>query len=166
MTIAIRRGTEADAEAFRALRLQALHDHPEAYAADYAPQVELPISAWVDRLRSAPIYFAMDEVSGSLMGMAGIFPGNSTKTRHRATIWGVYVRPECRGRGIAGQLVKACVDWAAQQSLRFVTLAVVTTNLAAVNAYKRCGFAIYGVEPDGICVDGTYFDEFNMIKWL
>ena len=168
MTIAIRRGTDADARAFREVRLQALRDHPEAYSADYEVPMAWPMDAWLDRLRASPIYFAVDEAvnKSAWVGMAGIYFGNTLKTRHRGTIWGVYVRPEYRGRGLAGQLVKTCVDWAVQESLRLVTLYVVTTNAAALATYKRCGFNICGVEPDGIYTHGTYYDEFIMIKWL
>ena len=167
MTIAIRRGVDADAEAFRELRLQALRNHPEAYSADYEVQALWPMESWLDRLRINPIYFAVDEeANGALVGITGIFPGNTLKTRHRATISGVYVRPSHRGRGLAGQLVLACVDWAAQAALRLVTLSVVTSNTPAVNCYKRCGFTISGVEPDGIYSNGIYYDEFTMIKWL
>jgi len=170
MTIAIRRGVDTDLEGFRELRLQALHDYPEAYSADYEAYLQWPLSQWQERLCANPIYFAVDEaatdVKGGLVGMAGIFPGNTSKIKHRATIWGVYVRPTHRGHGLARQLVLACVDWAQQQSLRLVTLSAVTSNVAAVNCYKRCGFTICGVEPDGIYTHGVYYDEFTMIKWL
>jgi ribosomal protein S18 acetylase RimI-like enzyme len=174
MTLTIRRAVDTDLEGFRDLRLQALRDHPEAYSADYEAYLEWPTAQWQERLGANPIYFAVDEtaektatdVKDALVGMAGIFPGNTSKIKHCATIWGVYVRPTHRGQGLAGRLVLACVDWARQQSLRLVTLSAVTSNTAAVNCYKRCGFTICGVEPDGIYSNGIYHDEFTMIKWL
>jgi hypothetical protein len=46
----------------------------------------------------------------------------------------------------------------------FVKLAVVTTNTPAVRCYARCGFAVYGIEPQAICYDGVFYDELLMAK--
>ena len=167
-SVIVRAATELDVEAFRTLRLEALRNHPEAYSADYDEQVNRTHEQWAARLRSGNTFVACagDEDGIPLVGMAGIFREDKPKTQHKGTIWGVYVRPVWRGQGLAQKLVQSCVDWATAQHLRYVMLAVVTTNFAAVNSYKKCGFTIYGAEPDGIFWNNTYYDEFVMMKWL
>jgi RimJ/RimL family protein N-acetyltransferase len=160
----VRPTTEADADAFREMRLEALRNHPEAYSADYDEQANFSREQWLERLRNGNTFVACE--GDTLVGMAGIFRDGTPKTQHKGKIWGVYVRPNFRGHGLAQRLVNTCVDWARAQQLRYVMLAVITTNTSAVNAYKKCGFAIYGVEPDGLFWDNVYYDEFVMIKWL
>ena len=163
-SLLVRCATEADVDAFRELRLEALRNHPEAFSADYDEQASRTHEQWTARLRNGNTFVAC--AGDALVGMMGIFRGDTPKTQHKGTIWGVYVRPSYRGRGLAQKLMNACLAWAKDHHLRFVTLTVITTNTAAVKAYKRCGFTIYGVEPDGILWDNVYYDEFVMIKWL
>ena len=102
------------------------------------------------------------EKDGQLIGMTGIYRSLSKKSLHSAMIWGVYVRPQWRGRHISEKLVRACLKWAKDQGLAIVKLAVVTTNQSAIHCYERCGFTIYGTEPKAINYDGAYYDEYLM----
>lgn len=88
--IAIRPAQEADAQAFRDLRLEALHNHPEAFSADYAANYEHPSTFWTERLHSpgneGMIYFVIH--NDGLIGMCGIHRGNSPKEQHSANYLG------------------------------------------------------------------------------
>jgi len=166
--IDIRPGKEYDLLVFRELRLEALRTNPEAFGADYDSNFSLPLEAWSERLPPkaasdlSQIFFAVHE--GSLIGMSGIYRTNSPKTRHSATIFGVYVQPGWRGFHIAEGLVAACLDWAQDMRLYNVKLGVVTTNSAAIRCYSRCGFRVYGIEPNFIYHAGEYYDLLLMIK--
>jgi ribosomal protein S18 acetylase RimI-like enzyme len=103
------------------------------------------------------------EVNASFVGMTGIFIRDRIKLKHTGNIWGVYVQPEWRGLGIADQLIRASLNWAAEKGLRQVKLAVVTTNPAAIQLYKRCGFREYGVDPNVIQWQGIGYDEILML---
>jgi RimJ/RimL family protein N-acetyltransferase len=39
---------------------------------------------------------------------------------------------------------------------------VVTTNPAAIRCYTRCGFEVYGIEPQAIRYDGKNYNELLM----
>ena len=166
--VTIRPAELADAENFRALRLQALRDHPDAFSADYAFNASQPISYWEQRL-SAPsnkgiIFFA--ESQPALVGMCGVRRGNSPATQHSATVWGVFVRDEWRGLRIAENLIQQCVAWASAHEVSSLRLGVVTTNSSAVRCYRRCGFIVYGVEPQSISVHDRMYDEFLMVRYV
>ena len=166
--ITIQRAREEEAAAYRDLRLEALRNHPEVFSSDYAANVTKPLSFWSERLRLAgtegvaTMYFAAH--GDELIGMCGIFCGDSPKTRHSATIVSLYVRPAWRGRGLGGRLVMACLDWARAQEVKMVKLAVVTTNTPAIVCYARCGFRVYGIEPQALFHDGLFYDELLMIR--
>lgn len=161
--VVVRLATADDAEAFRALRLEALANHPEAFSADYATNAAQPSEHWKERLSSserAATLVAEDD--GRLIGMTGIYRHDSPKVEHLATIWGVYVQRESRRRGVADRLLTACLDWARDQGVERVRLAVNTRNLSAIRCYARLGFAVWGIEPAAIKYEGKYWDEIWM----
>jgi RimJ/RimL family protein N-acetyltransferase len=166
--VTIRPTCEEDAAAFRELRLEALRTHPEAFGMDYAEALARPIEFWQERARSGAgsergvTYVA--EAGGALVGMTGIFRDEGPKMRHSAIVWGVFVRPNWRGLGIADTLIHACIGRARELGVRLVKLNVVTTNTAAIRCYVRCGFSVYGVEPEVIFCDGVYYDELLMVR--
>jgi RimJ/RimL family protein N-acetyltransferase len=67
---------------------------------------------------------------------------------------------------LADGLVAACVNWARTLGVRIVKLAVVTTNTAAIRCYARCGFRVYGVEPQALYYDGVFHDELLMARTI
>lgn len=161
--IVIREANPADVIQSRELRLFALQESPTAFSADYQVNLDHPMGFWEGRLKpdeNGVILFAEQE--SKLIGMTGIRRGESPKTKHGAYIWGVYVRPECRGMHFAEELIKTCIEWAKVREVEIVKLGVVTTNTSAIRCYERCGFTIYGTEPQCIFYDGTYYDEYLM----
>lgn len=106
------------------------------------------------------------EHDSKLIGITGIYKGETPKTKHSAYIWGVYIRPEWRGMHIAEELISACMDWAGERKVEIVKLGVVTTNASAIRCYERCGFTVYGTEPRGIFYEEKYYDENLMFKTL
>ncbi len=150
------------------LRLEALAAHPEAFAADVEITRRRGMEAWADQ-----IHHDLQDGSGAVMiakagdeltGMAGVGKGHWPKTRHSATVWGVYVSPLWRGQRIAGALLDECIHWALDHAIVVLRLGVVTTNTAAIRCYERSGFTIYGTEPKSIQVDGVYYDEYLMAR--
>ena len=162
--INIRHAAETDTEAFRNLRLEALKEHPIAFGQDYDENILRPQSYWESVLKTndqeQALYFA--EYNGQLIGMTGIYRRLSRKNMHSAGIWGVYVQSEWRGRHIAEALINSCLLWARQLNIVIAKLAVTATNQPAIHCYKRCGFSIYGKEPQAIYYDGTYYEEYLM----
>jgi RimJ/RimL family protein N-acetyltransferase len=167
--VAIRPIVESDAEAYRALRLNALRQHPSAFSADYEQSAAKPVASWMETVQLAAsgqrsiIYLAV-AADQSLVGMTGLYIEQSAKVQHSGHIWGVYVCPTWRGQGIATRLVAACIDWAKTQAVRIIKLQVEVANAAAVRCYARLGFAVYGIEPEVICYDGIYYDTLLMAR--
>jgi RimJ/RimL family protein N-acetyltransferase len=166
--VSIRQGQENDAQAYRELRLEGLHNHPEAFGADYDVNEKRPLIFWMERLHSLGsenmIYFAVHE--NGLIGTCGIYRGDSPKTQHSGTLVGVYVRPEWRGLHIADELMAACIEWAREHEIKILKLGVTTTNTSAIRCYARCGFGVYGVEPEAINIHGTMYAELLMVRSL
>jgi hypothetical protein len=62
-SITIRPAQESDVLAYRALRLEALRSHSDAFSSDFESSALHPLTHWIDRLRAlgsdAMIYFAV-----------------------------------------------------------------------------------------------------------
>jgi RimJ/RimL family protein N-acetyltransferase len=157
-----------DATAYRALRLESLQAHPEAFGADYATNAARPIEYWQERMSAGAggehgiTYVA--EAAGELIGMTALVRHDQAKTRHAGSIFSVYTHADWRGTGVAAALIEACVSYAGMLGLRLVRLGVVTTNASAIRLYQRCGFQVYGVEPEALYLNGIYYDELLMAR--
>src|ERR1700722_6723666 len=150
--LSIRLVRDADAIRFRELRLEAFRGHPEAFGTDYEDDLALPDSVWSDRMRKAmtdPNHaIVVADAEGQLVGMTGVWRDVGRKVRHNATIWGVYVRQEYRGRKVGQQMIEAVLNWCRTKEARMVRLTVTTSNTAAIACYVACGFHVYGVGPE------------------
>jgi GNAT superfamily N-acetyltransferase len=153
-----------DLGAFRTLRLEALRTCPLAFTADLAQSEARPIEAWREQVskgsgEGTDVIMLADAGEGGLAGMSGVFTPSQPKLSHVGTVWGVYVRPAYRGRGVGEALIRACVGWARGRGLVGLKLSVVEGNGNAHRLYERCGFAAYGVEPHAVRWEGKFFGE-------
>ena len=158
--------TLADVQTTRQMRLDALRDHLEAFGSDYNDLLAAPANYWHDRVaasfegKTARVIVA--ESNGELAGMAGVIQDQGAKVDHQAFIWGVYVRPAFRGRRVVDGMMRALIDWCGERKLRKVRLSATTSNSAAIQAYQRVGFNVYGIEQEVIRVGYVYHDEVLM----
>ena len=160
----IRQLTADDAAAFQALRLAGLRDHPENFGASLEREQRLSLDAVGERLTPGPsqAVFGAD-ADGRLVGVIGIYRDVGLKQAHKGGIWGMYVDPAHRGRGIAAALVKRALTFAAGcEGWRQVRLSVNVANAAAIALYEAHGFVRYGLEPGALLVDGVLHDELLM----
>lgn len=161
--IDIRRLTAMDSEDFYALRARGLRLHPEAFGEDLSEFLMKSVEEISHRLRMTTGSFVLGAFTPGLVGCVGLVRGNAIKTKHKAKIWGMYVDTSHQGCGIGRLLMlDAIANARTIRGLEEVTLAVVTTNFAAVSLYESLGFQIYGTEPAALKVDEEYYDEHLM----
>jgi ribosomal protein S18 acetylase RimI-like enzyme len=129
-----------DWAAWRALRLIALEESPEAFSsrlADWQGEGDRE-ERWRERLASVP-FNVMSFDGDRVMAMAsGVPDGDSVE------LISMYVRPDARGTGVAGAVVEEVARWAAERGAAAVILAVRESNGRARAFYRRLGFAEAG----------------------
>jgi len=166
--ITVRPAVPEDAAALRELRLEALARHPRAFAADYDATAAESVEQWAERITTNTLeekaVICVAAAGGLLIGMTGMARGHWPKTHHGAIIWGVYVKADWRGLHIAEALLDECFAWGRANGIVMVRLAVITSNAPAIRCYVRCGFTVYGIEPQVIYHDGVYDDELLMAR--
>jgi RimJ/RimL family protein N-acetyltransferase len=86
----------------------------------------------------------------------------AAKQRHKGMLWGMYVRAQARGTGLAAALVQQ-VAAHARPLVEQVCLTVVASNAAARRLYGAAGFEEYGLEQRALKVGTEYYDEVLMV---
>jgi RimJ/RimL family protein N-acetyltransferase len=161
-----------DAPALHALRLVALADHPEAFLRHV--DEERALGAEGQRARLARNAASNGEatmvgafVADELVGTIGLIRDADRKRRHRAVVVAVYLRPDQRGRGLAGRLLDAALDRARDlPGIELVSLSTAAGNDAALALYRSRGFEAWGVEPDYLRAEGRSYDEVHLLLRL
>jgi len=162
-TVNIHRLTEADVETYVAIRREMLADAPWSFGSSPGEDAGSDPERVRHRIARADSVIMLARVQGEAVGAAGISREERTKRRHIATIWGVFVKPAFRNRGLCTALVRACLDQArGWEGVQVVELAVSQGAPSARRAYENCGFVVWGTEPDALRIDGRSFDEHHM----
>ncbi|HZS02139.1 MAG TPA: GNAT family N-acetyltransferase [Chloroflexota bacterium] len=163
----IRQLTHADAAEYRQLRLRGLREDPEAFGTTYDEELARPLTLIQERLRGSAGGFTLGAFDGTLIGVVTLVREVRAKSRHRATVIGMYVAAEVRGRGVGrALLVAACARARQIDGLEQLHLAVVTTNAPARHLYRSLGFQAYGLEPRALKLGDRYWDEELMVLYL
>lgn len=145
--ITVRRLRESEWMGFRSLRLAALRTDPLAFGSTLARESAYTEEKWQDWCRDGATgeqnaTFVAEDRSGDLVGMAGTFAAEGTPH-----VWGMWVRPEWRSRGVGRRLVDALLGWIDRGAPgRPVLLEVNPSQVAAVGVYFGRGFRFSGIE--------------------
>jgi len=94
---------------------------------------------------------------GSLIGIAGCSRDGTQRRRHRALLWGMFVVPAARGRGVGRALVEETIARVkAWRDVELLRLGVIESNGSARALYERCGFETIWREPQAYKTPGGY----------
>jgi ribosomal protein S18 acetylase RimI-like enzyme len=159
----IRRLRQDDLPLYGPVRLEALRNHPEAFASSFEEELGGDMARMIGDPPSATLgSFVADQ----LVGTVGLFVPPKVKTRHKGHVVAVYVAPSWRRTGLARVLLDRLIDEARENGLRQLTLSVTVGNEAAKRLYSKIGFTVYGTEPASLRVDSEFLDEDLMVLRL
>jgi RimJ/RimL family protein N-acetyltransferase len=149
-----------DVTSYRELRLEGLKNNPEAFGASWDDESAKPARWWAERPETSTVFGGWIDDS-PLLGVAGFHVNGSAKLRHKGVLWGMYVRPEARGSGLAASLVQRVIAHA-RTLVEEICVTVVASNAAAHRLYRTNGFEQYGLERRALKVGNEYHDEVLM----
>ncbi|MBL8230465.1 MAG: GNAT family N-acetyltransferase [Bryobacterales bacterium] len=168
MDTRIRELTRADYAEYFALRLEALETEPLIFGEDPSEHRAHSRATIEARLgNGTQDSFVLGAFAdGTLVGTAALARAERIKRRHMAMVWGVYVQPAWRGKGIARQLMEYLIARARRmEGLSLLHLTVTTTN-PAKRIYDSLGFVQTGIEPMSMKYRDQYIDEYYMVLKL
>ena len=102
---------------------------------------------------------AYDEDSGKAVGMYILHPNNVGRCGHICNA-SYAVSSSVRGCGIGERLVRHCINKAKELGFGILQFnAVVSSNTAALNLYKKLGFTQLGVIPHGFLLKSGEYED-------
>ena len=152
--------TPEDWQAWKAIRLEAIKTVPEAFKMSYEEEKEFSDETFRKGLAENDIFGAFD--NNKLVGTAGFYIYKNLKMQHRGGMFGMYVEPLYRQRGVASMLIQKLIDHASHKVIQ-LHCSVATENIIATELYKKNGFSIYGTEPRALKVGDKFYDEHLMV---
>lgn len=105
------------------------------------------------------------EVDGQVIGWCRVFPNDSPKTQHVGEV-GIGLLQPFRERGFGTALMECAIEWARAQGLEKLTVSTFSTNLRAINLFKKMGFAITGRRYKQYKLGEEHVDEVLMERFL
>ncbi len=162
----IRRLGPDDASDYRAVRMRALWEFPEAFTSSWEEDEKQPIEAWEVRLSGENVIFWGAYDAGKLSGLVGLQRETRAKNRHKGSVIGMYVSQEYFGAGMGRALIEALIAHARSAGLELLVLTVTEGNTVATNFYEAAGFRSFGIEPHAIQVEGRYHGKNHMCMLL
>ncbi|WP_417662188.1 GNAT family N-acetyltransferase [Pseudomonas sp.] len=156
-----------DAQTYRSLMLAAYSAHPDVFTSTTHEREQKPLVWWQARLSDAPqphsVVLGAHDDQGKLCAVVGVSFKSQEKTRHKATLFGLYVVEAHRGQGLARKLVEQALLLASNRSgIKLMQLTVSETNPAAIALYQSCGFKQFGIEPMAIAFNSHYLSKIHM----
>src|SRR5438876_815981 len=163
----IQRLRAEDTAALVVLRREALEREPLAFAAssedDRGLSPEFVRTALADDQEQA----VFGQFDGSVLtGMIGLIRMSKVKQRHKAGIWGMYVVPQARNKGIGRALLEAAIRHARGWGLDQLQLSVTEAAPGAKRLYETAGFRLWGQEPRALNWKGRFVDEYHLVLEL
>lgn len=170
----IRKLTKLDAKEFWDLRFKALQEDGDAFGATYEEEINKPMEDLIGKFNNnyiSPVEenFILGAFNdeNKIIGVVGFHRENRSKTKHKATIWGMYVDSNYRRLKVGKNLINNIINIVkGMEGLEQLNLVVVSNNVKAVSLYKTVGFITYGKEKNAIKWDNKYFEEEYMVYFV
>jgi len=165
--ITIRPCRAGDAELLRRARLRSLRDSPEQFGVTVEEAEEEPATHWEELAAGGSERLALVALDDdSPIGMAVIERERGVRHRHRARVWGVWVSPDYRGRGVGRRLLTALLDWAREEGVVVLYLDVVDGLDPSRSLYRNLGFVRRDVDPHALRLDGRFVAQERLVLLL
>jgi RimJ/RimL family protein N-acetyltransferase len=159
MSITIRQLTENEWLEFSRIRLRALLTDPQVFGSNYEKESQMTEADWRVRLRAqdnAIFLICGDETP---VGMTCVSVDRNDPTGKTALLWGSWLAPQFRGKGLSELMYRTRIEWAkAQPTVEKIIVSHRASNLASERANQKHGF-VRARKKEKIWTDGATEDE-------
>lgn len=167
----IRELTPQDAEEFRQLRRDAVMSNEGGFASamdEWISKSLTEIEEILENEFTSPNEFILGAFfKEGLVGMIGFFRPDRPKLERHGHIWGTFILPRYRGKGIAGQLLDELIKRAKQMNgVEQIQLTTLNRSKSSIALYRSRGFRIFATEKSAVKLGDQQFDELYMLLSL
>lgn len=163
MSVSIRRLLPDDWALVKTIRLKALQTNPGVFGGHYADEVAKSDDQWRAQMenRDCAVFGVFDD--DAVIGMTGIVIDRDDPARKKAYLWGSWLAPEWRGKGISRLMYEARLAWAREHpTCEKLVVSHRASNLTSMRANQRYGFKqTHVVEkqwPDGGVEEDIFYE--------
>lgn len=159
MNITIRQLTEEDWYKFSQVRLKALLTNPRGFGSNYEKESQMTEAEWRSRLQAKDnaIFLIFDDEKP--IGMTCVSIDREDPTKKTALLWGTWLEPHSRRKGLSGLMFQTRIDWAKRQpSVEKIIVSHRASNLSSKYANQKHGFVLTH-KNEKIWTDGATEDE-------
>ena len=137
---------------YKGVRLKALQSDPAVFGSNFAKEAAYPDERWQKQLDStASGVFGVFHF-GDVIGITGIVLDRENATT--AKLWGSWLEPQWRGRGLSEKMYAARISWAKDNPLvRRIVVSHRQGNIASKKSNQKHGF-VFSHATDHLWHDG------------
>jgi RimJ/RimL family protein N-acetyltransferase len=162
MAISVRRLVEHQWQVLRDVRLRALKADPSVFSSNYEKESAMTDADWKSWLRTNDTAVFVLYEDPTPIGMAAISVDREDPTKKRAILWGSWLEPFARGKGLSKTMYEARLAWAKEHpTIETVIVSHRASNLSSKQANQKHGFvfthSVEKVWPDGTRDDNVFY---------
>jgi len=157
----IRQLGENDWQTYKQVRLKALALDPFVFGSNYERESNLSDAEWSKTLSEKNVGIFVLFARTSPIGITGVSVYRDDPSRRTAILWGSWLEPEVRGKGLSKMFYEARITWAREHpTVERLIISHRASNLASKFANQNFGFSLTHV-TDKVWNDGITEEEFH-----
>lgn len=159
MSVSIRQLTEDDWQNFSRIRLKALQADPNVFGSNYEAESQMTETEWRSRLQAKDNAIFLIFENETPIGMTCVSIDRDDATRKTALLWGSWLAPHARGKGLSELIYQTRINWAkAQPTVEKIVVSHRASNLSSKYANQKHGF-VFTHKAEKVWTDGATEDE-------
>ena len=159
MSVSIRQLTEEDWQDFSRVRLQALQTDPNVFGSNYEAESQMTEADWRSRLQATDNAIFLIYEDETAIGMTCVSVDRDDATRKTALLWGSWLAPHARGKGLSKLMYQTRINWAKRQpTVEKIIVSHRASNLSSKYANQKHGF-VTTHKNEKVWTDGVTEDE-------
>ena len=159
MSIFIRQLTENDWREFSQVRLKALQTDPNVFGSNYQTESQMTEAEWRCRLQAKDNAIFLIFENETPIGMTCVSVDRDDATKKTALLWGSWLEPHARGKGLSELMYQTRINWAKEQpTVEKVIVSHRASNLSSKYANQKHGFVLTH-KNEKVWTDGATEDE-------
>lgn len=159
MKITIEKLTERDWRVFSEIRLRALQNDPHVFGSNYEREARFSEIDWRSRLQAKDnaIFLLRDDETP--IGITCVSIDRTDPTGKTALLWGSWLAPEARGKGLSKLMYQTRIEWALRHpAVEKIVVSHRASNLASQRANQKHDF-VFTHEIKKTWIDGATENE-------
>jgi len=159
MNIFTRQLTENDWCEFSQVRLKALQTDPNVFGSNYEKESQMTEAEWRSRLQAKDNAIFLIFENETPIGMTGVSIDRNDPTKKTALLWGSWLAPHFRGKGLSELMYQARINCAKEQpTIEKIIVSHRASNLSSKYANRKHGFVLTH-KTEKVWTDGATEDE-------